>query len=389
MYLDIIVELVKGIGRFFLNPILYIAIIFAILLGYRRVITERKSFNTRIRWGWTETLFLLKDGWLLALGISIVSIAIGLVVPFEYLVLFSCASIICILTFYYYTASAVYPFAIAFGVIWYLSANDKSFDFLGWTFSGESMDLGLYVVIPAFIGLLLLAEGILIYKHAKNFASPRLEKSERGMPATTYLVKRLWLLPIFFVIPGGLIQEYIPYWPKFTMFDSTFSIILVPVVIGFQQRTRKTLPVHFYPRMGRTIISLAIIVLIGAGIAYKVTVLGFIAVCIAVGGRVLISVIYAWTERNAGYAVTPRDSGVVIAAVLPGSPAQAMGLQVGECIRKVNGLEVQKEEELYEALQINAAHCRIEVLNHEGEVRLRQHVIHRHDHYKIGLLVVR
>lgn len=222
---------------FLFKSILYIAIIFAILLGYRRVITERKSFNTRIRWGWTETLFLLKDGWLLALGISIVSIAIGLVVPFEYLVLFSCASIICILTFYYYTASAVYPFAIAFGVIWYLSANDKSFDFLGWTFSGESMDLGLYVVIPAFIGLLLLAEGILIYKHAKNFASPRLEKSERGMPATTYLVKRLWLLPIFFVIPGGLIQEYIPYWPQFTMFDSTFSIILVPVVIGFQQRT--------------------------------------------------------------------------------------------------------------------------------------------------------
>ncbi|MBK3494869.1 PDZ domain-containing protein [Viridibacillus sp. YIM B01967] len=388
MYLDILIELLKGIGRFVLNPILYVAIIFTILLGYRRVITERKSFNTRIRWGWTETLFLLKDGWLLALGISIISIGLGLVVPLEYLVLFICASIICILTFYY-TASAVYPLAIAFGVIWYLQAQDASFNFLWWTFTGNSMDLGLFVVIPAFVGLLLLAEGILIYRHAVKFASPRLEKSDRGMPAATYLVKRLWLLPIFFVIPGGLIQAYIPYWPQLTMWNSTFSFILVPVVIGFQQRSRKTLPVHFYPRIGKAIILLAMIVLLGAIVAPHIPAFGFVGICVAVGGRILISIIYAWTERDSGYAVTPQNAGVVIAAILPGSPAQAMGLQVGECIRKVNGIEVQTEEEMYEALQVNAAQCRIEVLNHDGEVRLRQQVIHRHDHYKIGLLVVR
>ena len=36
-----------------------------------------------------------------------------------------------------------------------------------------------------------------------------------------------------------------------------------------------------------------------------------------------------------------------------------MGLVPGECIRAVNGLQVSNEKELYDAIQINAAHCRL------------------------------
>ena len=66
-----------------------------------------------------------------------------------------------------------------------------------------------------------------------------------------------------------------------------------------------------------------------------------------------------------------------------------MGLVIGECIRRVNGQTVSNERELYEEIQINAAHCRLEVVDHQREVRLRQHVIYRHDHHRLGLLVVR
>lgn len=65
-----------------------------------------------------------------------------------------------------------------------------------------------------------------------------------------------------------------------------------------------------------------------------------------------------------------------------------MGLLRGEVIRKVNGIAITNESELYEAIQVNAAHCRLEVLDHNLEVRLRQHVIFRHDHHRLGLLVV-
>ena len=66
-----------------------------------------------------------------------------------------------------------------------------------------------------------------------------------------------------------------------------------------------------------------------------------------------------------------------------------MGLLIGERIVKVNGQKVENEQELYEAVQINAAHCRLEVLDSNGELRLRQHILFRHDHYRLGLILVR
>ncbi|WP_146549613.1 PDZ domain-containing protein [Rummeliibacillus suwonensis] len=389
MFLDIIMELVKGIGRFFLNPLLYVAIIFSILIGYRRVKGERKSFNIRIFWGWSDFILMFKEGWLLGLVISIISIVVGLVVPIQFIVLSAAVGVLCLLTFYYHLASAAYPLGIAFIMMWYTYITDSSWRFLSWDVTSASMHIGMLVTIPCMIGLLLIAEGYLIAKKAFKIASPKILKTERGLPSAVYLAKRLWLLPIFFVLPGGAIQEFVPYWPQFTLGSDSFSLILVPIIIGFQQRSRKMLPVHFYPQLGKTVQLLGALVLIEAIIAYFFPVMGIAAVCVAVVGRALISIIYSISERHGGYAVTPQDSGVMVVGVLPDSPAEAMGIQVGECIRKVNGISVKTEEELYEALQVNAAHCRLEVLDQDGEVRLRQHVIYRHDHFRIGLLVVR
>lgn len=389
MYLDIVMEILKGIGRFFLNPLLYVAIIFSILIGYRRVKSERKSFNIRIFWGWSELILMLKEGWLLGFVISIISVAIGLVVPIQFIVLSAAIGVLCLLTFYYHLASAAYPLGLAFVILWYTYITDGSWHFLNWDVTNASMHIGMLVTIPVLIGLLLIAEGYLIAKNAATLASPKILKTERGLPSVIYLAKRLWLLPIFFVLPSGAIHEYVPYWPQFTLGSDSFSLILVPFIIGFQQRSRKMLPVHFYPQLGKTIEMLGFLVLAEAIMAYFFPIMGIAAVCVAIIGRALISIIYSISERHGSYAVTPKDIGVMVAGVLPDSPAEAMGIRVGECIRKVNGIPVKTEEELYEALQINAAHCRLEVLDQDGEVRLRQHVIYRHDHFRIGLLVVR
>ncbi len=52
----------------------------------------------------------------------------------------------------------------------------------------------------------------------------------------------------------------------------------------------------------------------------------------------------------------------------------------------MNGVEVHTKQELYEALQINAAHCKLEVLDHQNELRLTQHVVYSKDHHQIGLI---
>lgn len=388
MFLDIIIEILKSVGRLFINPLLYIAILFVILIGYRRVINERKSFKIRIHWGFSEALMLLKEGWAWSIIVSIISLVIGIVLPMEYIVLVTFISIICVATFYYHFASVAYPFACAFLILWFIYTQDVSWTFFDWTFDADAMHLKMLSSIPILIGILLIVEGKLIAKNAARLASPRLQKSARGLNAVTFLAKRLWVLPVFFLIPGDVISKIIPFWPLFHLGGETYGLIIFPVVIGFQQRARKMLPNPFYAQIGRTVILLGAVVIIEGIISYFVPLLGIASVIVAIVGRALISIIYSISERKGKFAVSPQNEGVVIAAVLPSSPAEAMGLQIGEIIRKVNGESVHSEDELYRALQLNAAHCKIEVLDTDGELRLRQHVIFHHDHFRIGLLLV-
>lgn len=382
-------EIAKGIGRLFMNPLLYVAILFCILIGYRRVINERKSFNRRIHWGMYEAVYLLKEGWAMALILSLISIVVGIVLPVEYIVLVVLVMLVGIISFYYHLASAAYGFAVAFIAIWLTYMYDWSWSILGWQFDATIMHKNLLISVPLIIALVLLVEGQLVRKYAANNASPRLQTTARGLRAVTYLSKRIWILPVVFFIPGGAIPEWAPFWPQLSVGGETYGLVLFPVVIGFQQRARKMLAKAFYPQIGATIQLLGVLVLIETIFAIFFPIMGIAAVAVAFIGRALISIIYSVRERKGQFAVTPQNEGVVVAAVLPESPAEAMGIEVGEIIRRVNGIPVKTETELYEALQINAAHCRIEVLDAQNEIRIRQHVIFRHDHFRIGLIVLK
>ena len=141
--------------------------------------------------------------------------------------------------------------------------------------------------------------------------------------------------------------------------------------------------------MGRNIVFVGELVLFVGIASYFMPVLGAAALALGAISRTIIAIYYRRSEDRDSYAVMRSGNGVMIAGVLPDSPAEKMGLIAGEVIKRINGQNVHTEEELYEALQINAAHCRLEVLDHNGELRLTQHVVHSDDNHKIGLLIVK
>lgn len=388
MLLDFLVEFGLAIGRFFINPVFYIVIVLGIYLGYRRVKRERKYFHIRILWGWSELNGLLKEGLLWALLISIISILFGLTVPIEFLYFVMVVSIIAIITYTFHFLSPIIIFACCLSILMWMNEQQLSFTILGVEFGGIDGRGGAAVTVTILAGLLLVAEGLLIRKYGATNASPRVENTKRGLKAIAYLSKKAWVLPILFIVPGEAINAHFPWWPQFSLGSEQFAFIFFPIVIGFQQMTRRMLPLYVYPKLGRAVLILGELVVIGGLVAYFEPLVGFITLVVGALARVVISIIYAVREKKDIYAVSPKSSGVMIAAVLPNSPAEKMELLVGEVIRKVNGTEVRTERELYEALQINAAHCRLEVLNHNKEVRLTQHVVHREDHFRIGLIVV-
>ncbi len=385
MMQEIGLELLKGIGKLFLNPLVYITVVFAVLLGYVRVKRERRSFRTRILWGWTEVKRLVADTWLFALILSVISLAAGLTVTMDWIVAFSVASILLVVLYVYQIGSPIFAAALAI-----LSMGlGYSFSFIGFDWNPADNWMVVAVSVGVLIGAVVFVEGWMIRKEGARSASPILEKSSRGMNAAVYLSKRLWMLPILVLVPGDVISTYAPYWPQITIGQDAFGLVLLPVVIGFAQKARRTLPVYFYPVVGKAVMAVGVSVVVIALIGIWMPIFGVISLAVGVVSRLGVWLYFSMKERQGSYAVSPHNLGVMIAGVLPDSPADKMGLVVGECIRKVNGLSVTNERDLYEAIQINAAHCRLEVLDHQGEVRLRQHVIYRHDHHRLGLLVVR
>ncbi|MGB3102643.1 MAG: PDZ domain-containing protein [Psychrobacillus psychrotolerans] len=389
MVQEVLIELVKGIGRFFLHPAVYVTLLFSILIGYVRVKRERRQFRTRLLWGWTEAKGFLLDGIIWALILSVISVAIGLVIPNSWLLIYSMWMLLFILLFTYQFGSAIYTIALGTATAYAMYTFNWSLDVFSWTVSG--LDILQTGIVPVAIiaGLLLIVEGVLIQKHGAAQASPKLVTTHRGIEAIVYHVKKLWLLPILLVIPGEVIPTYLPYWPQFTLGETAFSLFVFPFVIGFQQKSQHSLPIHFFAGYGKIVWQLGIVITIIAAIGYFEPLVSAIAILIGVIARLLITIIKYQQEKTGNYAVSPQSNGVMIAGVLSGSPAEKMGLLIGERIVKVNGQKVENEQELYEAVQINAAHCRLEVLDSNGELRLRQHILFRHDHYRLGLILVR
>lgn len=387
MVTEILIEIARAIGRLFMNPIFYIAILMAIYLGYRRVKRERKFFHIRILWGWSEAIGLLKEGLLISFCISILSIGFGLTVPIQFLYALTTISFIALIVYVFHLLSPIIIFTLSLAILFVFDYLNVSFNVLGLAIHGVDMTEGIAVTGAILAGLFLVAEGMLIRKYGAQYASPIVENSKRGLKAVAFLSKKIWVLPIFFVVPGNVIDAYFPWWPQFSLDSTKFSFVLFPILIGFQQMTRHTLPVYLYPKLGRAVIILGELVIIGGLVAFFAPIVGFAMLLVGLVARIGISIRFVTREQKDVYAVSAKSSGVMIAGVLPNSPAEKMGLDVGEIIRKVNGVEVHSERQLYEALQINAAHCRLEVLNHKNEIRLTQHVVYNGDHHRIGLLV--
>lgn len=389
MWQEIVLELVKGFSKFFINPLVYVAILFAVLLGYVRVKRERRSFRTRILWGWTEAKQMFADIWIYALVLSILSVGIGLTLTTDWIVTFSLIGAIVVALFMYQIASPIVVGALATVALWIGFENNIAFSIYTFEWVGNPNWIDLTLPVSLIMGAAVIVEGLLIRKKGAESASPLLEKSKRGLTAASYLSKRLWMLPVLAIVPGETIQNFAPYWPQFTWGNESFSFILFPIVIGFQQKARSSLPIQLFPRLGKAVSMVGLMTVFLSIIAVWVPAFAVVSIGIGALARIGVWIYFDLKERQGNYAVSPQNSGVMIAGVLPESPADKMGLVIGECIRKVNGQTVTNERELYEAIQINAAHCRLEVLDHQGEVRLRQHVIYHHDHHRLGLLVVR
>lgn len=385
---DLFMDILLAISFFFLNPLFILALIVAVCVGYFRVKRERKSFRVRILPGTTELKNILSESWLHAIILSVLISGIGLVVDIGWLLLFCLISMIFIVTLNFKITSPIYYTTLAFGSLVLLQVVLPDFSYRGWQVSQIDLLGPLTITIPIIAGLLLMTEGRLIYKYGGAHVSTHLIETKRGLKAGIFKVKKLWLLPTLFLVPGDMIGAYLPYWPQFTLGESAFTFIPVPVVIGFSQGIRSRFPDVLALQIGRAVIFTGVVVVAAGIAAIWMPITGWAALIAGVAARFGISIAVSLRERLGELRLTPQAKGLVIIGVLPDSPSEKMGLLPGEIIQSINGQAVRNEKELYGAIQLNAAHCRLQVVDRDGEIRLMQQVLYHHDHHRLGLLVI-
>jgi hypothetical protein len=388
---ELFLNILYGFGRFFLNPLLYVFVLF-IYLHYRRQMNlERQLFAVRTQSPLLQTLRSLGMGAAGGLAVSVLAIALGVVIQVQDLwLLWGIAVCLALVNLRFLC------FAYAAGILALLHG-------LAQLAPGAAQVAGIGTVwswllqakpVPllALVAVMHLIEAWLIRWNAGRDASPLFVEGKRGRIVGAYLLHSFWLTPLAVLVEtapgGGFSGTLFPGWPFFAAEGLTFGLLLLPTVTGFSDLTQTLTPKRKTRHIAKQLAWYAVVLLALTYAAVLLPPLVVLAALFALIGHEGLFWLSQWQERQQPPYFIQTPAGVKIMAVIPGTPAEEIGLLPGEIVVKVNGLSVRSKEELYPAMQANPAFCKMEVLTHGGELKFVQCAVYAGNHHQLGIIVV-
>ncbi|MBC1925385.1 S1C family serine protease [Listeria innocua] len=388
--MDIFSEILNGIGRLLLQPALYVGIILVIIAGFNRVKWERKSFSISIYSPWLELKNFFGVSLLFGLVLSIITTLIGFSVMIEWIAIFNAVACFLLIVGMFRLGSTAFTIGITsliFYFCYYFDVNLSPFTNLEFTYDAIFID-NFMISMTFLLAILLFVEAFLIqYTSAKN-PSPSLRKSKRGKLVGSFQLRKLWFVPLVVFIPGDVFTKIFEWWPVFTIGSESYSLIILPLFIGFQQQVQAQLPEEASKKIAVQVTTLATIIAVAGLIGIVMPVLTLFAFMFAVIGRFWISYRHYRSEQLLPKKFGPQPDGLVVLGARESTPSTRLNLKAGEKITEVNGQKVHNREELYEALNLNRAFCKLKVIDNAGEPRFEQTALYENESFELGLLLV-
>lgn len=380
-----LLELAKGIGKLFLNPLLYWIIFLVTLASYNRIKMERRHFGVKVFVRFTE----LKRTWgpaiIIGLVLSIGIIAAGVVFSYGTVLVLSIMMIVLSLHSRFTLLSASYTIGVTYILLLFLPAVLEYQDMIEPAFFEDTNFSGLTFLI----GFLLLAEAIIMRRVKRNQSFPKLEMSERGIWIGHHRLQKMSVIPLILLVPGGMIESFAPYWPLLNIGEESFGLVFFPFLLGFSHTVRGTLASVAAKSLSKQISFLGIFVIIVSAAGIYIDGMSLAALILAVLGREFITYRFRVKDKKKNPYFQPHPSGLKVLAVIPGTPAERLDIQVGEVITKVNERKISSPNAFYEALQGSGAYFKLEVLDDRNEMRFVQSPFYEGDHYRLGLIFMK
>lgn len=357
----------EGYGALARSPWIYLAAVLFVWLQYRRIQSvERASFGVRVTSVVREWLVTLAASFVAGVVLTVGLLALGVIVG-RYDVLWMWGVLFVLLAVdvrYACVAYAASVLALAHVAAAAYAATGGEL----WA------PLATLVVVHGrsllfLAGVLHVVEGLLIWFSGHRAASPLFIRSRRGQIVGAYILQKFWPVPLVLLTAVG-------------------SPLPFPALIGFnglaigslpRAASRKTAAVVLL--YGALVTALALLSLWRPWVLAASAVLAFAAH----GG------LY-WFVRRQELDASPLfvrpARGVRILAVIPGSPAHAVGLRPGEVVRRIGVTPVNSPYDIHFAIDQNPAYVKIEVLDERGEARFVGTPIYHRDPHQLGIVAV-
>lgn len=383
MMVEWLYQFAKGVGWFFANPLFYFFVIMSLVYGHTRIKRERKTFHTRVKDITDELIFTYTKGIAAGLLLSVLLGAAGIVFPFGLLVLLFLLTALFSFSFRMSALSSAYTLGLTI-LIGYTAAFFPE--------AGQmipQLAIANWTGLAVLMGLLLLAEGFLAYRSAHVKMSPAIAVSKRGSYIGRQIANRVWLLPLFLFIPGDGISVPFDWWPVFSVNSQSFIPVWIPYFIGFGQRVQGSLPIVSMQLTARRICILGFVTLAISACSYFWSPLVLAAAAVAAAGRAFLSWKQRVNDNSAPYYFSKRNQGLMVLGIIPHTPAEDMSLEIGDIISKVNGIQLRKVTDFYEALEKNRTFIKLEIIDCDGQVRFEQRASYEGEHHELGVLFVK
>ncbi|QUL58465.1 PDZ domain-containing protein [Paenibacillus tritici] len=367
-----------------LQPYYYIALIFIALYYRRQVALERKLIHVKLHsWG-QETWRTVWTGGVAGLVVSLAAMALGISVTYTAV---ACIWVVSLVLMLFRVRYLCFAYAIGvLGVVQFVLSffpGALTHGTAG-TVAGAVREMDIPALL-ALAALLHLAEALLARWQGPRLATPLFLAGKRGKVVGGYQLQAFWPLPLFLLIPPGAGIGELPWHP---LLGGGLGLVSLPVLIGFSEMTQGMLPGRKAARtFGRLLLYSAVLLGLSllADLWSPLTVVAALAALLLHEG---LSWYSALEERSLSPIFVHPPAGRKVLAVLQGSPAQELGILPGEIVLKVNGVLLTSAAQLHQALRMNPAFCKLEVLNREGESKYLQRAIYAGDHHQLGIILV-
>ncbi|WP_158606779.1 PDZ domain-containing protein [Paenibacillus ginsengarvi] len=372
------------------QPFYYIGILFVLLQYRKQIVLERQLFSTRLHsmldTAWKTVLWGIVAG----MAASFVMAFIGATVPFGAILwIWALSALLALFRVRFICL------AYSVGVLGVIKAILLTFPALAqldgvgkWLAPIDQMPISSMF---ALVGLLHLLEAFFVYKQGAAMAMPVFIEGKRGRAIGGFQLQMYWPVPLLLLVPlqSGGVSAALPWTPLFggEMWSAGWTFAALPIMLGFSDLTTTRLPVDKAKRSAGGLALYALAVLGLAAAVQQVSNLTMICSLAVIGLHEALMLWSKWREAAVPPFYVHNEQGLRILSVLPGSPAEEMGLMPGEIIDKANGVPVRTKDQLHEALRTTGAFCKLEVINTDGHTKFAQRALYAGEHHLLGVLL--